>query len=94
MHQYGLGDDLLERSFVVEDLSVLMDNRLAVSKQCGLVSKKVNKILEFIKKSVASRSRRVILPLYSALLRPHLKCRVQFWASQFKKDTDLLERAQ
>jgi len=42
MHQYRLGDDLLERRSAEKDLGGLLDNRLAMRQQRVLVAKNTN----------------------------------------------------
>jgi len=59
--------------------------------QCVLAAQKANCILSCITSSVASRSREVILPLYSALVISHLESCIQLWSPQHRKDRDPLE---
>ncbi|GAB0177844.1 hypothetical protein GRJ2_000249700 [Grus japonensis] len=93
-HNYRLGREWIENSPEEKDLGVLVDEKLNTTWHCALAAQKANHILGCIKSSMTSRSREVILPLYSTLLRPHLECCVQLWGPQYKKDLELLERVQ
>ncbi|GAB0194663.1 cAMP-dependent protein kinase inhibitor alpha [Grus japonensis] len=89
-HNYRLGEEWIEGSPEEKDLGVLIDGKLNMSWQCALAAQKANRI----QRGVTSRLREVILPLYSALVRPHLEYCGQLWGPQYRRDMELLERDQ
>ncbi|GAB0194715.1 mitochondrial enolase superfamily member 1 [Grus japonensis] len=93
-HNYRLGGEWIESSPEEKDLGLLIDEKLNMSWQCVLAAQKANHVLGRIKRGVTSRLREGILPLYSALVRPHLQYCVQLWGPQDKTDMELLERVQ
>jgi len=72
----------------------LFDKKLNATRQCMLAAWKGNRNLGCIKRSMASRSREVILPLCSGLVRPHLESCIQLWSPQHRKDMELFEQVQ
>ena len=67
-----------------------MDGKLDMRQQYVLTAQKANCVLGCSKRNAASRSREVILLLYSVLVRPYLEYYIQMW-SQYRRDKGLLE---
>jgi len=84
----------LESSFAEKDLGVLLDNQWNISQQRALAVKGGQQHPGFVRQTTGSELRAGILPLCSALVRPHLAHWVQLWAPQGVRDIDTLERVQ
>ncbi|GAB0203263.1 hypothetical protein GRJ2_002791900 [Grus japonensis] len=93
-HNYWLGGEWIETSPEEKDLGMLSGDKFNMNQQCVLPAQKANRVLGCIKNCVATRSKEVILPLYSALVRHHLEYCIQLWGPQYKKDIELLEQLQ
>ncbi|GAB0188105.1 mitochondrial enolase superfamily member 1 [Grus japonensis] len=93
--QHRLGSTWLESSSMGRYLAVLVDSKLSMYEQCAAVAKQANRMLDCINKGITSRDKEVIIPLCSALVRPHLESCAQFWSPLYKiKHVDRLERVQ
>ena len=67
---------------------------MKVSEQCGIAASKGNEILGLIRRTITYKEKHLIVPLYKAIVRPHLEYCIQAWRPYRKKDIDKLERIQ
>ncbi|CAM4501029.1 unnamed protein product [Lepidochelys kempii] len=91
---YKLGTHKLEVTEEKKNLGALVDHRMTMSCQCDVAMRKASAVLGCIRRGISSRDKEVLVPLYKALVRPHLEYCVQFWSSMFKKDEFKLEQVQ
>ena len=65
-----------------------------VSEQCGIAALKGNQIIGLIRRNITYKDKKLIIPLYKAIVAPHLEYCIQAWRPYRKKDIDTLERIQ
>ena len=91
---YQLGGIEVSTATQEKDLGIIVTENLKVSEQCVKVTKTANKVLGIIKWSYEDTSMANLLPLYKALVRPHIEYCVQAWRPYYQKDVDKLEKIQ
>ena len=91
---YKMGDTVLGTTVKEKDLGVTISTDMKVSEQCGIAASKSNQILGLIRRNITYKGKKLIIPLYNAIIRPHLEYCVQAWRPYCKKDIDTLERIQ
>ncbi|PKU48011.1 hypothetical protein llap_1720 [Limosa lapponica baueri] len=87
-HQCMLGAVQLENNFSEKELRILV-NKLNMSQQCALDTKKSSSILSSIRQNITSTSRTLFLPVLLSANKTHQECWVLFQSPQYKKGTDL-----
>ena len=91
---YRMGDTVLGTTVKEKDLGVTISADMKVSEQCGIAASKGNQILGLIRRNITYKGKKLIIPLYKAIVRPHLEYCIQAWRPYRKKDIDTLERIQ
>ena len=91
---YKMGDTVLGTILKEKDLGVTISADMKVSEHCGIAASKGNHILGLIRRNITYKDKKLIIPLYKAIVRPHLEYCIQAWRPYCKKDIDTLERIQ
>ena len=90
-YQYKLGDERIERSPAKKRPGDTGGWEAGHEPACALAARKANRILGCIKRSMASMARKVIMPLYSVLVRLHLEYCIHMWSPHYSRNIDLME---
>ena len=91
--EYKMGDAVLGRTTQEKGLGVTFSADMKNSEQCEIAASKGNQILGLIRRPITYKEKQLIVPLYKAIVRPHLEYCIQAWRP-YRKDIDKLERIQ
>ena len=70
---YEMGGTILTKTVKEKYLGVSMNANMKVSEQCRIAASKGNQILGMIRRNITYKENSVIVPLYKAIVRPHLE---------------------
>ena len=91
---YEMGGTILSKTVKEKDLGVTMNANMKVSEQCRIAASKGNQVLGMIRRNITYKEKSLIIPLYKAIVRPHLEYCIQAWNPHLRKDVDMFEKIQ
>ena len=89
---YEMGGTILSKTVKEKDLGVTMNANMKVSEQCRIAASKGNQVLGMIRRNITYKEKSLIVPLYKAIVRPHLEYCIKAWNPHLRKDIDMLEK--
>ena len=75
-----------------KDLGVTMNANMEISEQCRIAASKGNQVLGIIQRNITCKS--LIVPLYKAIVKPHLDYCTQAWSPDPRKYIHILAKIQ
>ena len=90
---YEMGGTILSKTVKEKDLGVTMNANMKVSEQCRIAASKGNQVLGMIRRNITYKEKSLIIPLYKAIVRPHLEywvipCQINQWFASHPSDFD------
>ena len=77
--EYKMGDAVLGRTKLKKNLGVTFSAEMKVSEQCGIAASRGNHIIWLIRRTIMYKEKILIVPLYKAIVKPHLEYCIQAW---------------
>ena len=91
---YEMGGTILSITVKEKDLGVTMNANMKVSEHCRIAASKGNQVLGMIRRNIKYKDKSLIVPLYKAIVRPHLEYGTHAWSPYLMKYIDMLEKIQ
>ena len=89
---YEMGGTILSKTVQEKDFGVSMNANRKVSEQCRIAASEGNQVLGMIRRNITCKEKSLILPLYKAIVRPHLEYCIQAWSPYSRKEIYMLEK--
>ena len=87
-----MGGTILCKTVKEKDLGITINANTKVSEQCRIAASQENQILGVIRRNITYKEKGLIVPLYKAIVRPHLEYCI--YGGRISEKTDMLEKIQ